>query len=80
MDVANHQSLFVAVIGSRANVLFKCFKMASRKIATSLADGASDDLTATDDFLDTIFFAGRDLALVDFKEDFFFEGIVVFKT
>jgi len=54
--------------------------MASRKMATSLAEGASDDLTATDDFLDTIFFAGRDLALVDFKEDFFFEGIVVFKT
>jgi len=80
IDVANHQSLLVAVIGSRAKVLFKCFKMASRKMATSLAEGASDDLTAMDDFLAAIFFAGRDFALGDFKEDFFFEGIVVFKT
>jgi hypothetical protein len=54
--------------------------MASRKMATSLAEGASDDLTAMDDFLAAIFFAGRDLAFGDFKEDFFFEGIVVFKT
>ena len=67
-------------MGSRAKVLFKCFKIASRNIATSLVDEASDFATTPDDFFAGIFFAGRDFGLWDFKEDFFFEGIFIIKT